>query len=296
MYLFLQNFFSRPVPNDHSLHSTMYLFLLMGKISKMYSDLTLHSTMYLFLHHTCPTSINTSRLYIPQCIYFYTIYIPMRQVRAYFTFHNVSISTLSEFHMCQFFLLYIPQCIYFYKKRFHRPVSWVHFTFHNVSISTHLVYCQDHIFCTLHSTMYLFLPFWRLRLSCRLRSLHSTMYLFLLNGLMAFCGSQGSFTFHNVSISTRSRSTLCVDMAHLYIPQCIYFYIKTDAMLCKVYILYIPQCIYFYYEAQETCSSCGELYIPQCIYFYAASCRVKAWRKTLHSTMYLFLPYPRIVK
>ena len=124
-----------------------------------------------------------------------------------------------------------------------------------------------------------------------------------------------TFTFHNVSISTNPRgryhahgwtlhSTMYLFLLHfnrqktvlsdfLYIPQCIYFYtrtqrkpyrpqqtlhstmylfllwsVKAEGIRC---VLYIPQCIYFYRPPYPLRWYENPLYIPQCIYFYPSN-------------------------
>ena len=98
-----------------ALHSTMYLFLQNPAVLNKIGDCTLHSTMYLFLR-----IVQNHR----------------QVVQHIFTFHNVSISTVSNcpfmrshssLHSTMYLFLpntfqidgnstnlYIPQCIYFY--------------------------------------------------------------------------------------------------------------------------------------------------------------------------------------
>ena len=168
----------------------------------------------------------TNLLYIPLCIYFNLkrscrifkyndLYIPLciyfngcRRVRFYtlvsnFTFHYVSISTMSAIKKYKTQLLYIPLCIYF--NTFPYEISYglsmlyiplciyfnalairliiphmMFFTFHYVSISTMRVEEGAAFLCSLHSTMYLF----------QLRPI-------AFHHMVIF-----HFTFHYVSIST----------------------------------------------------------------------------------------------
>ena len=143
-------------------------------------------------------------LYIPQCIYFYsaprriwivakvalhsTMYLFLHFLPEPFKFiHHPLHSTMylflrdvSGIRSCVK-SLYIPQCIYFYSSI--RPLL----------PSSRL---------SLHSTMYLFLPSHTLCTVSDVSALHSTMYLFLLS-LKSINTCSKSFTFHNVSISTR---------------------------------------------------------------------------------------------
>ena len=60
---------------------------------KIGTFITLHSTMYLFLLISYNHMTVCVCLYIPQCIYFYFIYSLIQFLCSFFTFHNVSIST-----------------------------------------------------------------------------------------------------------------------------------------------------------------------------------------------------------
>ena len=144
------------------------------------------------------------------------------------------------------------------------------FTFHNVSISTRFVTWKVRFGSSLHSTMYLFLrasncPFMRSHSSLHSTMylflpehaadflsleapLHSTMYLFLPWGQQLLFTHSISFTFHNVSISTRYLTTCIGRRKSLYIPQCIYFHTRFIVFDALRPILYIPQCIYFYFS------------------------------------------------
>ena len=71
--------------------------------------------MYLFLPARSRAPLSISKLYIPQCIYFYNAAVMIACISALFTFHNVSISTDAGYLITNMFM---------------------RFTFHNVSIST----------------------------------------------------------------------------------------------------------------------------------------------------------------
>ena len=106
----------------------------------------------------------------------------------------------------------------------------LNFTFHNVSIST-LIVVKRILHCfPLHSTMYLFLRVPLKTVHFLLIPLHSTMYLFLPYLQHPDSVQVLVFTFHNVSISTHSKSYV-VAYCCLYIPQCIYFYSGCAASL-----------------------------------------------------------------
>ncbi len=159
MYLFLHLPPSTNTASELSLHSTMYLFLLLSDLENidfgnlftfhnvsistlkaLWEDVllpSLHSTMYLFLLCGITYLILAKNLYIPQCIYFYHINLSELQQIINFTFHNVSISTYyGQYVSIRDNFLYIPQCIYFY-------LSENTMRFNSI--------------LSLHSTMYLFL-------------------------------------------------------------------------------------------------------------------------------------------
>ena len=189
-----------------------------------------------------------------------------------FTFHNVSISTLS-FTLTK------------------KTVNALHSTMY---LFLPFTACTPSTSCrTLHSTMYLFLPW---SAGCRRDSrvllyIPQCIYFYVWNAdnrqWFAF------FTFHNVSISTMLlwwspaylhslHSTMYLflpkklrDLHHfcykLYIPQCIYFYSSVAHLVSTITHLYIPQCIYFYWCRISYYKYVYALYIPQCIYFYPES-------------------------
>ena len=140
-----------------------------------------------------------------------------------FTFHNVSINTLTE-HLCSVTV----------------PV----FTFHNVSINTGFhfrwFFRQQALHSTmfllilqtdrlrvlkelsLHSTMFLLIPIPRSTDPFLLFSLHSTMFLLIRNAWAISCIVVSRFTFHNVSINTLRSFHWVFQQTLLYIPQCFY--------------------------------------------------------------------------
>ena len=77
----------------------------------------------------------------------------------------------------------------------------MNFTFHDVSINTGLVADAMKDVQTLHSTMFLLIPGFCVRLRIQKNALHSTM--FLLIPVQFDAGNQPRiFTFHDVSINT----------------------------------------------------------------------------------------------
>ena len=166
-----------------------------------YCNRPLHSTMYLFLRFWAKTFWDNKHLYIPQCIYFYLALLIPCCIGRSFTFHNVSISTLSFCAFPFMILLYIPQCIYFYVNFGALPAAFssLHstmylflpgspfpcfsghssFTFHNVSISTptHKGQTLDREMLYIPQCIYFYVVNRYIILA--VPTLHSTMYLFL---------------------------------------------------------------------------------------------------------------------
>ena len=119
----------------------------------------------------------------------------------------------------------------------------MNFTFHDVSINTGLVADAMKDVQTLHSTMFLLIPGFCVRLRIQKNALHSTMFLLILQAIvdliktfsslhstmflliqssnLVFSSCRICFTFHDVSINTstvrRWKST-----QNLYIPRCFY--------------------------------------------------------------------------
>ena len=160
-----------------------------------------------------------------------------------FTFHYVSISTNNSLARFYSKCIYIPLCIYFNPVLAISLVVPILFTFHYVSISTLQRVGVEVVSIYLHSTMYLFQQRNREHFLRKFPYLHSTMYLFqhavgfILNLILLF-------TFHYVSISTISKTTLYRYIDHLH--STMYLFqppeFGTDFVLL---FIYIPLCIYF---------------------------------------------------
>ncbi len=185
----------------------MYLFLPQIHRFIKHTFHTLHSTMYLFLHLAgMQKLIYFILLYIPQCIYFYHLlysggrfdfnalhstmylFLPGRTLQwqsAFLSLHSTMYLFLPNFQPdleCFLDFLYIPQCIYFY----------------GISLKVCIISGGS-----LHSTMYLFLRVCGTFYFTGGFTLHSTMYLFLRASQQEQIRYLSTFTFHNVSISTR---------------------------------------------------------------------------------------------
>ena len=154
-----------------------------------------------FNRRNCCINSASSRIYIPLRIYFNLIVCDFLHLDFLFTFHYVSISTITpmvalvrplhlhstmylfQLHSRSFilisFIIYIPLCIYFNPIRKAATKKPSKFTFHYVSISTIL---------TKYAIQYI-----------------------------------KQFTFHYVSISTLSAVVRPILMILIYIPLCIYF-------------------------------------------------------------------------
>ena len=204
------------------LHSTMYLFQLLGFNRFGFRYVHLHSTMYLF-QQVLP------RLH--------------RLSSCSFTFHYVSISTRCSTDATFRLVIYIPLCIYFnlqaavglflgildlhstmylFQLAFQPTVLLCsRFTFHYVSISTRPEQA-DYTFKEIYIPLCIYFNKLQLRLGDDFRNLHSTMYLF-----------QPTITVYGYSFTI------------IYIPLCIYFnYFPLLLPHCCCQI-YIPLCIYF---------------------------------------------------
>ena len=223
MYLFQQGQTYTEVWASAYLHSTMYLFQPTAKkIIKDYYLFTFHyvsistftahfisdivTCIYIplctyFNRRNCCINSASSRIYIPLRIYFNLIVCDFLHLDFLFTFHYVSISTITpmvalvrplhlhstmylfQLHSRSFilisFIIYIPLCIYFNPIRKAAAKKPSKFTFHYVSISTIL---------TKYAIQYI-----------------------------------KQFTFHYVSISTLSAVVRPILMILIYIPLCIYF-------------------------------------------------------------------------
>ena len=168
------------------------------------------------------------------------------------------------------------------------------FTFHNVSISTRTA-------GRLQYRPHLYIPqciyFSRRRFFLCLRrkiALHSTMYLFLLLHEFSCCLAP-SFTFHNVSISTHTGGRYYVTERNFTFHN-VSISTRTigfPASACPM--LYIPQCIYFYSKGNKT----NYFYIFFTFHNVSISTAVASvctpLSVTLHSTMYLFLHFCKVL-
>ena len=141
---------------------------------------------------------------------------------------------------------------------------------------------------TLHSTMYLFLPFiiWPFpcgkllyipqciyfyRLAFGILTthtpLHSTMYLFLRSRSANPCMSRYSFTFHNVSISTKGEQS--GSDASQTLHSTMYLFLRSRTFCFYIDSLFTFHNVSISTQALRTVSVLPQcLYIPQCIYFY----------------------------
>ena len=95
MYLFqLLGNYPHTIPTVY-LHSTMYLFQLFASLTQSLKKHHLHSTMYLFQLRSLSFLSTSKVIYIPLCIYFNVLSIMSCPVQHQFTFHYVSISTIT---------------------------------------------------------------------------------------------------------------------------------------------------------------------------------------------------------
>ena len=180
--------------------STIFCILAVGLTLMLY----IPQCIYFYLVEHCNDN-QLFCLYIPQCIYFYndtdriiarldatlhsTMYLfllnPHKRVSLVcYSLHSTMYLFLrfSDIVIPAYALLYIPQCIYFY-----------FFSLKVCIISGG----------SLHSTMYLFLRVCGTFYFTGGFTLHSTMYLFLRASQQEQIRYLSTFTFHNVSISTR---------------------------------------------------------------------------------------------
>ena len=140
-----------------------------------------------------------------------------------FTFHNVSINTASIFH-CRIYLRVFTFHNVSINTRlnFKNLQTHCNFTFHNVSINTDNISTAFFNLLSLHSTMFLLIPWWCQGLWWCQGSLHSTMFLLILDAWLQL---------HNNQVALHSTMFLLIPGAHrssckwtwvLYIPQCFY--------------------------------------------------------------------------
>ncbi len=224
----------------------MYLFLQCRSPNRYFCCVPLHSKMYLFLLGYVCCVFCCGMLYIPKCIYFYTIHDRHRPCRDF---------------------LYIPKCIYFYNivdcmftlrtsftfqnvsisthRRDVKEDQGKAFTFQNVSISTDFIDEAHENGKTLHSKMYLFLL-----VDDFCNPVYSILYIpkciyFYQCGRDHNASDQSSFTFQNVSISTKIDWAGMLQQETLHSKM--YLFLLTDFLNTKMNkALYIPKCIYFY--------------------------------------------------
>ncbi len=208
MYLFLRKSFLHFLHPVLPLHSKMYLFLRCGDPGLVKEEGTLHSKMYLFLQKTRSLLISGvtslhSKMYL---------FLPS----------SVGLSSSPQ-------KLYIPKCIYFYVTIQVIIIPFQAFTFQNVSISTDSGYLKSCSSVSLHSKMYLFLPyeqvsdylkeqlyipkciyFYLQMVSLNLKNINFTFQNVSIstNLFPSFKACRSVFTFQNVSISTCSRQRL----------------------------------------------------------------------------------------
>ena len=136
MYLFQHPGGVAPAQSGVNLHSTMYLFqrihiYRIEHLNHIYIPLCIYfNAGYFFIHHPYMTiyiplciyfnvlrlhgSAARVRIYIPLCIYFNKHTFKLSQYPDTFTFHYVSISTVTKRSAVPcIYLIYIPLCIYF---------------------------------------------------------------------------------------------------------------------------------------------------------------------------------------
>ena len=157
-------------------------------------------------------SINTSRQY------------QEAQYLLDFTFHDVSINTgrakfypakFLSLHSTMFLLircychcrccnskLYIPRCFYYYTNEEFKEGFELFFTFHDVSINTQTKNLKKGLNYSLHSTMFLLIPYMHWWTFFGYFTLHSTMFLLIHLFFPFTVVSTTAFTFHDVSINT----------------------------------------------------------------------------------------------
>ena len=159
----------------------MYLFQQLWQHTYTKATFYLHSTMYLFqLTPILGLAFLSSVIYIPLCIYFNLSPSSLGRQLNVFTFHYVSISTLTIFLSSSLYPIFTFHYVSISTKSpITSEISPYEFTFHYVSISTH---SPSHW----SSDNYIYIPL------CIYFNEHITV-LFAEHLL---------FTFHYVSIST----------------------------------------------------------------------------------------------
>ena len=165
-----------------------------------------------------------------------------------FTFHNVSISTITELHQ-------------------EISVPTLHSTMYLFLLSWRIEQLQSYL--SLHSTMYLFLPMKERDIKA---IINFTFHNVSISTVLSYYDvvDKDSFTFHNVSISTkfllnkyRQDKPLHSTM-YLFLPNPL-----ENAAVIRV-TLHSTMYLFLQYEQFGTLQW-DRLYIPQCIYFYYAA-------------------------
>ena len=141
----------------------------------------------------------------------------------------------------------------------------MNFTFHDVSINTGLVADAMKDVQTLHSTMFLLIPGFCVRLRIQKNALHSTMFLLILQAIvdliktfsslhstmflliqssnLVFSSCRICFTFHDVSINTRLSKNLSICSSTFTFHDVSINTICTGGRSLAI-SLYIPRCFY----------------------------------------------------
>ncbi len=251
----------------------------------------LHSTMYLFqLKCTC-----SSYRYLLK-----------------FTFHHVSISTITRPVSLAAITIYIPPCIYFNRKVLPADAKidlYLHSTMYLFQLR---LCCKYKVLPTyLHSTMYLFQPGRNARMEflkniyippciyfnkecCGAQkrfevNLHSTMYLFQHKmPFLPFCPVL-LFTFHHVSISTHEGASEAEPIPQNLHSTMYLFQPVKGVYTAATVSIYIPPCIYFNFLG------IANFVLLNLFTFHHVSISTRNARMefsknegNLHSTMYLF--------
>ena len=142
----------------------------------------------------------------------------------------------------------------------------MNFTFHDVSINTGLVADAMKDVQTLHSTMFLLIPGFCVRLRIQKNALHSTMFLLILQAIvdliktfsslhstmflliqssnLVFSSCRICFTFHDVSINTNNGGIAGPSYVTLHSTMFLLIHTRPHKPAEEAYTLYIPRCFY----------------------------------------------------
>ena len=124
------------MPEQPDLHSTMYLFQRFGLFGNNGILTNLHSTMYLFQPASGGGQLWELCIYIPLCIYFNPKDSTEVAENITFTFHYVSISTISS-DSATVAEIHLHSTMYLFQHNNSVTIQLLSaFTFHYVSIST----------------------------------------------------------------------------------------------------------------------------------------------------------------